>query len=125
MTQKPPNTGRFRPARDRWTRLTMAAVGAMVAGSLIARRAVHSPDQAGNATADPDTPGSAERGTPGGQALAQGVAERLRSASTAAAGRLSAAGRAAWRELLHPGHDTRTGPDAAAPSARPPENTPT
>jgi hypothetical protein len=119
MSQTTPNTRRFPLARDRWTRLATAAVGAMVAGSLIARRAAHSAGQAPNATADTETTGPAERVTPAGQA----ISERLRSAGTAAAGRLNAAGRAAWRELLPPGHGTRSDPDPAAPSAGPPQGT--
>jgi hypothetical protein len=122
MTQTPPNTGRLRPARDRLTRLAIAAVGALVAGSLIARRAVHRADQAGNATAGTETTGPAERDTPTGQALVQAITVRLRSASTAAGGRLSGAGRAAWQELLHPDHGTRSDQGPAAPSAGPPED---
>jgi hypothetical protein len=123
MTQMPANTSRFRPARDRWTRLTMAAVGAMAVGSLIARRAVRPAGQGASATEDTETTGPTEGAAPAGQALARTIAARLRRTGTAAAGRLRAAGRAAWRELLHPDHGTRTGQDPAVPSARPPEET--
>jgi hypothetical protein len=122
MSQTPPKTGRFRPARDRWTRLTIAAVAAMVAGSLIARRAAHSAGQAGNATADTETTGPTERVSSAGQTLAQTITGRLRRTGTAAAGRLGAAGHAAWRELQHPGHSMRRVPDPAAPSAGPAEH---
>jgi hypothetical protein len=122
MTQKPPRTGRFCPARDRWTRRTIAAVGAMAVGSLIARRAARSAGQAASATADAEASGPTERATPMGQAVAQTMAVRLRRTGIAAAGRLGAAGRAAWRELQHPDHGTSTGPDPATPSASSPED---
>jgi hypothetical protein len=123
MTQTPPNTSRSGPARDRWTRLTVAAVGAMAVGSLIARRVARSAVKAASAPADSETTGPAERVTPSGQALVQNIAVRLRSARTAAAGRLGGAGRAAWRELQHPDHGTHSGQDPAAPSPTPPEET--
>jgi hypothetical protein len=116
MSQTPPNTGWLRSARDRWTRRTIAAVGGMAVGSLVARRAARSAGQSASAPADTETAGPAERATPAGQTLAHSISVRLQRTGTVAAGRLSAAGRAAWRELRHPDHGTSAGPDGAAPS---------
>lgn len=111
MRQSPSGNSRFWLARDRWTRLTVAAAAALAVGSLIARRAAASAGQSASRAADTDLSDAAEPVAPAGQALGQAFTVRLRSAWTAAAGRLSAVGRAAWRELLHPDHSERSGPD--------------
>jgi hypothetical protein len=119
MTQTPLKPGRFSPVRDRWTRLTAAAVGAVAVGSLIARRAARSAGQAASAATGAEDSGSTEHSTPADQA----TTVRLRRTGTAAAGRLSAAGRAAWKEFRHPAPGTPVGQDPAVPPARRPEQT--
>ena len=116
MVQSPSGNSRFRLVRDRWTRRAMAAVVAMAVGSLIARRAAGTAGQAAGRAAGTESGDPAEHVSPGaGRALARTVTLRLRPAWTAAAGRLSAAGQAAWQQLLHPDHGTRSGPDPTAP----------
>jgi hypothetical protein len=116
MMQSSSANSRFRLVRDRWTRRAMAAVAVMAVGSLIARRAAASAGQAAGQAAGTESGDPPEHVSPAaGHALARTITPRLRPAWTAAAGRLSAAGHAAWREFLHPDHGTRSGPDPAAP----------
>jgi hypothetical protein len=112
MIRSHPSTSRSRPGIDRWPRLTAAAVAAAAVGSLIARRAVRSVGQPANVTVASEAADPSEHVTPPNQPLNQ-AATRLRLAGAAAGGRLSAAGRAAWRELVHADPGPRGGPGAA------------
>ena len=112
MIRSRPSTGRSRPFIDRWSRLTAAAVATAAVGSLIVRRAARSVGQAADVTVESQAAEPSEPVTPANQLLSQS-ATRLRLAGTAAGGRLSAAGRAAWRELVHADHGLHGGPGAA------------
>jgi hypothetical protein len=113
MTRSHPSTSRSRPFIDRWPRLTAAAVAGVAVGSLIARRAVRSAGQPAKVTLASEAADPSEPVTPQNPLLNQ-AATRLRLA--AAGGRLSAAGRAAWRELVHAEPGPRGGPGAAGPA---------
>jgi hypothetical protein len=106
------STGRSRAVIDRWPRLTAVAAATVAVGSLIVRRAARSAGRAADVTAGSEATEPSERVAPANQLLNQ-TATRLRLAGTAAGGRLSAAGRAAWRELVHADHGPRGGPAAA------------
>jgi len=112
MIRSRSSTSRSRPAIDRWSRLTAAAVVTAAVGSLIARRAVRSASQPATVTVASEAADPSEPVTPPNQLLNQ-AATRTRPAGTAAGRRLSAAGRAAWRELVHTDPCTRGGPGAA------------
>ena len=112
MKRSRPSTGRSRPIIDRWPWLTAVAAASLAVGSLIVRRAAHSTGQAGNVTVGSEAAEPSEPVTPTNQVLSQ-AATRLRLAVTAAGKRLSAAGRAAWRELVHADHGRRGGAGAA------------
>ena len=112
MIRSRSSTSRFRPVIDRWPRLTAAAVATAAVGSLIARRAVRSASQPAKVTVASEAADPSEPVTPPNQLLNQ-AATRLRLSGAAAGGRLSAAGRAAWRELVHADPGTRGGPGAA------------
>jgi hypothetical protein len=116
------SAGRSRPVIDRWARLTATAMAAVTVGSLIVRRAARSAGQAANATAGRKAAEPSEPVMPPKQLLGQ-AATRLRQAGATVGGRVSAAARAAWRELVHADHGPRGGPEApgaettAAPAA--------
>jgi hypothetical protein len=116
MTRSHPSTSRSRPVIDRWPRLTAAAVAGVVVGSLIARRAVRSAGQPAKVTVASEAADPPEPVTPPNQLLNQ-AATRLRLAGTAAGGRLSAARRAAWRELVHADPGPHGAPGTAGPAA--------
>jgi hypothetical protein len=111
MIRSRPSTGRSRLVVDRWPRLAAAAAASLAVGSLIVRRVARSAGQAANVTAGSEAEPS-EPVTPSSHLLSQ-AGSRMRLAGTAAGGRLSAAGRAAWRELVHADHGPRGGPGAA------------
>jgi hypothetical protein len=110
------SAGRSRPVIDRWSRLTATAMAAVTAGSAIVRRAARSAGQAANATAGSTAAEPSEPVMPPNRLPGQ-AATRLRLAGATAGGRLSAAARAAWRELVHADHGARGGQEAPGAEA--------
>ncbi len=121
MTRPRPTTGRSRPVTDRWPRLTALAVATVAVGSVIVRRAARSAGQAADVTAGSEAAEPSEPLTPANQLRSQS-ARRLRLAGSTVGGRLSAAGRAAWRELVHADHGPASSLGAAG-AATPPAPT--
>jgi hypothetical protein len=115
MIRSHPTTSRSRPVIDRWPRLTAAAVAGVAVGSLIARRAVRSAGRPAKVTVASEAADLSEPVTPPNQ-LHNQAATRLRLAGAAAGRRLSAAGRAAWRELVHADPGPRGGRGTAGPA---------
>jgi hypothetical protein len=115
MIRSHPSTSRSRSLIDRWPRLTAAVVAAAAVGSVIARRAVRPAGRPAKVTVASEAADPSEHVTPPSQLLDQ-AATHLRLVGAAAGGRLSAAGRAAWRELVHADSAPRGGPGAAGVS---------
>jgi hypothetical protein len=112
MKRLRPSTGWSRPIIDRLPRLTAGAAASLAVGSPMVRHAAHLAGQAANVAVGSEAAEPSESVTPTNQVLSQ-AATHLRLAGTAVAGRLSAAGRAAWRELVQADHGPRGGPGAA------------